>query len=87
MHRPDLRHLDMSGALAAGKLIVLAETEPGAMPIPIEVEGDLVTGEGVTYYQFLLPLNRTALSAATQPITDNAEGDGKASTPTSSRTP
>jgi hypothetical protein len=66
LHRPSLRHLDISGALAAGQLVVLAETEsPGPLPIPIEVEGTQVDGEGTTYYQFILPLDRSALPPPT----------------------
>ena len=30
------------------------------MPVPLEVEGDKVTGEGPVYYQFVLPLDRPA---------------------------
>ena len=64
MHRAALRQLDLSGALGAGQLIVLAQTERDTpLPIPIEVEGDPVTGLGVTYYQFVMPLDRSALKA------------------------
>ena len=56
------RELDVSGALAAGALVVLAEAD-GPLPFPFEVEGDPVGGTGVTLYQFLLPLDRSKLSA------------------------
>ncbi len=63
LHRPALRELDVSGALGAGQLIVLAQSEPlSPLPIPIEVAGDAVTGEGTIYYQFILPLDRSALN-------------------------
>jgi hypothetical protein len=56
------RELDVSPALAAGALVVLAEAD-GPLPFPFEVEGDAVGGTGVTLYQFLLPLDRSKLSA------------------------
>ena len=63
LHRPALRELDVSGTLGAGQLIVLAQSEPlSPLPIPIEVAGDAVTGEGTIYYQFILPLDRSALT-------------------------
>ena len=38
------------------------------MPVPLEVEGDKITGDGPVYYQFVLPLQRERrCSAATQP--------------------
>jgi hypothetical protein len=74
MHRPALRRLDVSPALGAGRLIVLAESDgDGPMPIPMSVDGDSVAGEGMTYYQFVLPLDRSALNQpatqATSPTT------------------
>jgi hypothetical protein len=56
------RELDVSHALAAGALVVLAEAD-GPLPFPFEVEGDPVGGTGVTLYQFLLPLDRSKLDA------------------------
>ena len=42
------------------------------MPVPLEVEGDKITGPGVVYYQFVLPLDHSALAAAaTQPSEKN----------------
>ncbi|HVT90870.1 MAG TPA: hypothetical protein VHD56_18595 [Tepidisphaeraceae bacterium] len=60
------RELDMSASLMAGDLVVLAETE-GPLPIPLEVEGEPVTGSGLTFYQFALPLDHSALLSTTQP--------------------
>jgi hypothetical protein len=66
MHRAALRQLDVSGAVSAGQLVILAESDANTpLPVPIEVEGELVTGEGITYYQFILPLDRSALLAPT----------------------
>jgi hypothetical protein len=70
LHRAALRDLDLSGPLGAGRLIVLAQTESdGPLPIPIEVEGDAVAGEGTTYYQFILPLDRSVIKPTTRPAT------------------
>jgi hypothetical protein len=63
------RNLDLSHALAAGALVVLAEADE-PLPFPLEVEGDRVTGQGKTLYQFLLPLDRAALAGVAE------EGDG-----------
>ncbi|HEX3356359.1 MAG TPA: hypothetical protein VHS31_05190, partial [Tepidisphaeraceae bacterium] len=64
--RRGTRHLDRSSALAAGALVVLGRSD-GPIPVPLEVEGDKMTGDGPIYYQFVLPLQRDAVSAATQP--------------------
>lgn len=53
------RWLDMSAAVASGQLVVIAEAL-GPLPIPMEVEGDKVTGEGLILYQAALPLDRSA---------------------------
>ena len=72
------RELDVSGALAAGALVVLAEAD-GPLPFPFQVEGDPVGGTGVTLYQFLLPLDRSKLEpmieaeTATTAPADNAD--------------
>jgi hypothetical protein len=74
------RELDVSGALAAGALVVLGEAD-GPLPFPFEVEGDPVGGTGVTLYQFLLPLDRSKLdakmeenNATTEPTENTGEG-------------
>jgi hypothetical protein len=54
------RYLDLGHALAAGQLVVLAEANDTPIPIPLDVEGDKVLGNGTTFYQFVLPLDRTA---------------------------
>jgi hypothetical protein len=66
------RMLDMSGALASGAMVVIAQAN-GEIPIPMEVEGDKVTGDGTIFYQFVLPLDRSELRATTQPTTDEAQ--------------
>ena len=84
LHRAALRDLDLSGPLGAGRLIVLAQSDPETpLPIPVEVEGDAVAGEGTSYYQFILPLDRSAITAAkakgqsTQPATKPAGAAGE----------
>ena len=60
------RVLDVSGALAAGSLVVLAEAD-GPIPMPLYVEGSRVSGTGTTFYQFVLPLDHTGVASTTQP--------------------
>jgi hypothetical protein len=61
------RHLDKSAALAAGALVILAHSK-GELPVPLEVEGDKVTGPGDIYYQRVIPIDRGAANPpATQP--------------------
>jgi hypothetical protein len=73
------RELDVSHALGAGALVVLAESQ-GPLPFPMEVEGDPVTGTGVTLYQFLLPLDRSKLSMTTIKGEENATTEPTEST-------
>lgn len=66
LHRRSGRQLDASAAVSAGNLLVLARSAPSSsLPFPLYVEGDLVEGEGTTYYQFVIPMERSG--AATQP--------------------
>jgi hypothetical protein len=77
LHRRGGRHLDASSAVSAGHLLVLARSRNAApLPFPLHVEGDLVQGEGVTYYQFIIPMERSG-GASTRPsgyTEDEAEG-------------
>jgi hypothetical protein len=61
--RRGARKLDISAALAAGQLVVLAESD-GPLPFPLRVEGSLIGGEGTVFYQFVLPLDDSILLAA-----------------------
>ena len=62
------RHLDRSGALAAGALVVIAEADgPMKLPFPLDVEGDRIGGSGVNFYQFVLPIDHSKLPPTTQP--------------------
>jgi len=55
--------LNMAAAVAAGQLVILAESKDHDLPLPFPllVEGDKVAGEGVILYQFVLPLDRSEL--------------------------
>jgi hypothetical protein len=55
--RNGARRLDMSQALSAGGLVVLAEAT-GPLPFPLEVEGNPVGGEGTILYQAVIPLEQ-----------------------------
>lgn len=62
------RHLDASAVLACGHLLILARVDEPRLPIPFMVDGRPVTrGSGRTYYQFIVPLNRSAAAPRTQP--------------------
>jgi hypothetical protein len=85
-HRNELlrrggRALDMSQELACGKLVVLARgPDQSRIPLPLEVEGDMVEGEGVTLFETALPIDRSALNKppATQPATKPARAGNAA---------
>ena len=69
--RREGRDLDLSPALAAGRVLILAESRDVPLPFPLEVEGDTVAGEGSVYYQFVLPADRTKKDA------EDAAGDAE----------
>ena len=56
------RQWDVSAALADGALVIIAEAD-GPLPFDMTVDGTSVGGEGTTVYQFVLPLDRSALHA------------------------
>ena len=55
--RRGARMLDASTALTAGQLLILTSA-PGPLPIPMDVDGSKIEGEGTTFYQFILPIDR-----------------------------
>jgi hypothetical protein len=69
--RRGARMLDMSQAIAAGSMVILAEA-PGPLPIPMTVSGETVGGEGLNFYQFVIPVDRSPLKSTTQPATQAA---------------
>jgi hypothetical protein len=61
------RQFDASNAVSAGQLLIFAKAEDATpLPFPMKVEGEQVKGEGVVYYQVIVPMDRSG--AATQPI-------------------
>ena len=67
MDRADLvrkgaRAWDVSPALADGAMVIVAQSD-GPLPFTMDVDGSPVGGEGTTVYQFVLPLDRSALHA------------------------
>lgn len=80
--RRGARQWDVSGALSAGAMIVIAEADDVPLPAPLTVGGSPVDGKGTTYYQFILPVDyakaraidakndaEEKTAAATQPAT------------------
>ena len=73
--RRGARWMDLSPALAAGAVVVVAHgVEPGGTPSPLplglKVEGDDVPGVGTTVYQFVVPTVRPPPSQAVDPPVD-----------------
>ena len=69
------RQLNLSHALGAGNLVVLAEADNAPLPVPLDVEGSRMQGEGRIYYQATVPMkNRSELvksyadGPATRPV-------------------
>ena len=61
------RQFDASGAISAGQMLIFAKAEDSApLPFAMKVEGTQVKGEGVVYYQVIVPMER--VGAATQPM-------------------
>jgi len=63
--------LNVSQSVMSGQLAILAAAQ-GPVPMPLEVDGDKVTGKGWTFYQFILPIDRGSLdgppTTTTQPV-------------------
>jgi hypothetical protein len=89
--RRGLRHLDMSSAVTGGQMaiIAVADGKDQPLPFPMEVQGDLVKGQGLIYYQFIVPVDRKAVADAavpkpptTQPTTKpQNQAEGRKQTP------
>src|SRR5690606_28786330 len=65
--RRGARGMDLSPVVAAGDLAIAGIADQTPLPIPLLVQGDTVEGTGVTFYQAVLPIDRTA--PTTQPST------------------
>ncbi len=76
-----VRRFDMSPSIAAGDLVILAQDAANnsngkpqsALPFPAEIDHDVITGTGVTFYQVALPMTRVMPAPATQPTTRSVE--------------
>ncbi|HZZ42038.1 MAG TPA: hypothetical protein VFE58_03810 [Tepidisphaeraceae bacterium] len=65
--RRGARKLDCSHLVAAGALVVLAESDNSTLPFPLEVNSNPTPGTGTTFYQAIIPLKRPAPEPASQP--------------------
>lgn len=54
------RELNLSGAVASGSLVILAQGI-GPLPYTATVQGDAINEPGPIYYQFVLPIDRTTV--------------------------
>jgi hypothetical protein len=65
------RIFNVSQSIMAGQLVVLAATN-ASLPMPLQVDGDPIGGNGMVLYQFLLPIDRGDVDKpTTQPATGN----------------
>lgn len=62
MRRRGMRLLDASQLIADGAMVGLARAD-GPLPFPLKVGGDQVPGQGVVYYQFIIPLDHSTGAA------------------------
>jgi hypothetical protein len=69
LHRNGLRQWDVSPALEAGRLVVVAQAQDTTLPLPLSVEGARIDGTGMTVYQFILPLTPVPAPPTSQPST------------------
>jgi hypothetical protein len=69
IHRSGARDWDISGALQAGELVIVARQENRALPMGTQIEGDPLAGSGTIVYQFVLPLTPLPIESTTQPTT------------------
>lgn len=58
--RRGARRWDMSPALEACELVVVAQADKRPLPFPLQVNGDPVGGEGTVIYQFALPMDHSS---------------------------
>jgi hypothetical protein len=67
--RRGARNIDMSAAIAAGEMVVLAQADNQPLPFTFDVNGNKVGGTGTVFYQFALPLERVAPPPPPAPTT------------------
>jgi hypothetical protein len=59
--RRGFRDMDVSPLVASGRLVVLGHADNAPVPLPLSVNGEDVGGEGITFYEIALPLDREAM--------------------------
>jgi hypothetical protein len=70
------RRLNLSGAVLAGRLVIVAQIPSGPIPCPVEVNDQKIGGDGPTLYQAVLPIDASAFDVvpttapSTQPSSD-----------------
>lgn len=62
--RRGARELDVSAAVMAGSMVIVAEAEEVPLPIPMQVDGNEVKGAGRIIFQFIVPVDRSELIKA-----------------------
>ena len=60
------RGWDVGAAVMAGNLVIVGEAIGDPLPMPLEVDGRPVTGDGTTLVQVVLPLDRSAVQQVEQ---------------------
>lgn len=86
--RRGARYYDLSSAISGGNVVVtsVADSDSEPLPFPLEVQGDRMDksgSKGIVYYQFVLPVDRSAVAKpppATQPTTRPSKSATKPST-------
>lgn len=62
--RRGARHMNLSAALAAGELVVVAQADKRPLPYTLEVNGNKTPGEGTVFYQFAFPIEHAGAADA-----------------------
>ena len=62
--RRGARELDLSAAVMAGNMVIIAEADEAPLPLRMNVNGDEVMGAGRIIYQVVLPLDRSEIAKA-----------------------
>lgn len=69
LRRLGARRLDVSPAVGAGAVVIVASAQDDPLPLPLDVDGQPVAGSGWTIYQFVLPADTdAACKATTRPV-------------------
>jgi hypothetical protein len=80
--RRGVRAFDMSATVSAGQMAIIGVSagDKEKLPFPLEVEGNRIDGEGVIYYQYVVPVDRSAVLKAptNKPATATQPSKGKA---------